>query len=98
MAVADLSFRSLSGVAAHLLSLTRDNRAIVLVKPQFEWRTPRAGFDGRVPEADARRIAMDALAALEAEGVECVSVTESPITGRRGNREFLALITAREGA
>lgn len=96
MAVADLSFRSLSGVAAHLLSLTRDKRAIVLVKPQFEWRAPRADFNGRVPDEEARRIATDALAALNAEGVDCVAMIESPITGRRGNREFFALITARQ--
>ncbi len=35
-AVADLSFRSLEGVASHILSLCKDNDLYALIKPQFE--------------------------------------------------------------
>ncbi len=89
-AVADLSFRSLRGAAAHVLALTREERGIFLVKPQFEWRTPPGGFRGVVsaPE-DLRRILLGLVEDLAREGVSVQRFCESPVRGRRGNREFL---------
>ena len=93
-AVADLSFRSLSGVAAHLLGLTSEGWGIVLLKPQYEWRDPGSGFDGRVPEDAVDNIVRVTLEVLSGEGVFAHAITESPIRGGSGNREFLVLISA----
>lgn len=95
-AVADLSFRSLSGVAGRLLRLTTEGWAIVLLKPQFEWRNPVAEFDGRVPEESADQIVRDTVKLLAGEGVFAHAITESPIRGRSGNREFLVFVRTYE--
>jgi 23S rRNA (cytidine1920-2'-O)/16S rRNA (cytidine1409-2'-O)-methyltransferase len=92
-AVADLSFRSLAGVAARLLGLARDGWCVCLVKPQFEWREPDADFTGVVQ--DSTRIAAivrETLERLWSEGAYTERLMASPISGRRGNREFLALL------
>lgn len=93
-AVADLSFRSISGAAEHLLSLTESKTALVLVKPQFEWANPPAEFSGTVPDEVATSVLAETLDALDAAGIEIVGTCESPIRGRKGNREFFAYIRA----
>jgi 23S rRNA (cytidine1920-2'-O)/16S rRNA (cytidine1409-2'-O)-methyltransferase len=98
MAVADLSFRSLRGAASRILGLTTEKRGVFLVKPQFEWEDPSPAFRGVVKEAGAWKEILLALAAdLSAEGVEVESAAESPIRGRRGNREFLFLLRLSPG-
>lgn len=92
IAVVDLSFRSLSGAATHILGLTTEHRAIALIKPQFEWRDSPPGFDGRVPDGNAETIVAKVLDQLLGEGVKSGALIESPIRGRSGNREFLALL------
>ena len=99
-AVCDLSFRSLRGAAARLLALTRERWLIALIKPQFELaaasRPPPPGFDGRVVgEAAVAAIVARLAADLAAEGVTLVRSTPSPLRGRRGNREVLALLQGR---
>ncbi len=90
VAVADLSFRSLRGAAAHILGLTRERRGIFLVKPQFEWRNPPEGFHGVVSGGgDLRKILLGLVEELARDGVSVQRLCESPIRGRRGNREFL---------
>jgi len=96
-AVADLSFRSLCGVATHLLGLTSEGWGIVLLKPQYEWRDADSGFDGRVPEGAVDDIVKDTLNRLAGEGVFAHAFTESPIRGGSGNREFLVLIRDHPG-
>ena len=96
-AVADLSFRSLRGAAAHILGLTSRGWGIFLVKPQFEWKDPPADFRGVVPGVEAARaIVLDLVAGLQQEGVAAWGAIASPIRGRRGNREVLVLL-ARQG-
>lgn len=87
-AVADLSFRSLRGAAAHLLSLTSRRWLIALVKPQFEWAAPGAGFRGVVREpAEVRSILQVLAADLEREGVFLHRARFSALRGAKGNRE-----------
>jgi 23S rRNA (cytidine1920-2'-O)/16S rRNA (cytidine1409-2'-O)-methyltransferase len=94
-AVADLSFRSLRGAASRILGLTALGWGIFLLKPQFEWREPPAGFRGVVEEApQARQIALGLLGDLAVEGVRAWGAVQSPIRGRRGNRELLVLLAA----
>jgi 23S rRNA (cytidine1920-2'-O)/16S rRNA (cytidine1409-2'-O)-methyltransferase len=97
-AVADLSFRSLRGAAAHILGLTSRGWGIFLVKPQFEWKDPPPDFHGVVSGAgEARAIVTELIAGLRQEGIAALAAVSSPIRGRRGNRELLVLL-AREGA
>lgn len=110
-AVCDLSFRSLRGAAARLLGLTREGWLIALIKPQFEWRAaPPAApgvhpgartrrFDGLVREAAAIVAVVRSLQAdLAAEGVTIRRCTPAPLSGRRGNREVLGLLTTGRSA
>jgi 23S rRNA (cytidine1920-2'-O)/16S rRNA (cytidine1409-2'-O)-methyltransferase len=94
-AVADLSFRSLRRAAAHILALTTGAWGIFLVKPQFEYTDPPESFHGVVRDpAEQRAIVGELLEALEAEGVGAEKAMPSPVTGRKGNREFLFLLRA----
>lgn len=90
-AVADLSFRSLRGAARHLVDLTADRYAVLLIKPQFEWTDAPADFSGTVPAEALDGILARTLDALGDEGLALFAMSESPITGRSGNREFLLL-------
>ncbi len=99
-AVCDLSFRSIRGAASHIIDLTRERFLIALVKPQFE-RMHVRGFEKRKKDAFKgivenrqelleiiRRLVLD----LKAEGLSVTDVTESPIRGAKGNREFFFLL------
>lgn len=90
VAVADISFRSITEVAPHILALTSDREGVLLLKPQFEWRKPPDRFDGVVRrEEDLLAIVTDAIAGLGYRGVVLRAAVESPLRGRLGNREFL---------
>lgn len=95
-AVCDLSFRSLRGVAARLITLVRDKWLIALIKPQFELVSPNIvppGFKGRLIGADSISTVVDALTRdLSEEGVGVKCCTPAPLKGKRGNREILALL------
>ena len=91
-AVADLSFRSLVVAARRLLDLAAERWAVLLMKPQFEWRDPPPGFDGTVPDDAVQGIVMETVARLAEEGVHAHACAESPIRGRAGNREYLVLV------
>lgn len=89
-AVADLSFRSLRGAAAKILSLTREGWMVALIKPQFEWIDPPADFQGVVPDERWPEILKRLEADLRSEGVSLTAVLPSSVRGRKGNQEYLA--------
>ncbi len=93
-AVCDLSFRSITKAASHILSLCTEGAFLVaLIKPQFETPKGMEGFDGVIREAEVLKAVMeDVLGALIAEGLGIRAVAESPITGTKGNTEFFALL------
>ena len=92
-AVADLSFRSIRQAASRILGLTTERRGIFLVKPQFEFAHPPRDFKGVVQGQDALGdILTDLVAGLGDEGVAVEDGIESPLRGRKGNREFLFLL------
>ena len=96
LAVCDLSFRSLRGVAAHLLALTLRRRLVALVKPQFEWLKPPPTFAGVVDDANDVAAIMETLFVdLERDGLGVEACVASPIAGRRGNREAFILLGPR---
>jgi 23S rRNA (cytidine1920-2'-O)/16S rRNA (cytidine1409-2'-O)-methyltransferase len=93
LAVMDVSFISATKILPALVPLLKEGgRLVVLIKPQFEVGKGEVGKGGIVtdPRQHARVVA-EVNAAARALGLEVRGVTESPITGADGNREFLAL-------
>lgn len=94
LAVIDASFISLEKVLPNTLDLIKPfGEVVALIKPQFEVGRGEVGKGGvvRDPEKHAEVIKS---VCLMAEGlrVEVLGVTESPITGPKGNREFLLFL------
>lgn len=98
MIVCDASFIGLETVLPAALALAKEDAVLAaLIKPQFEVGKGRVGKGGvvRDPELHA-----EVCARIEqwvaAQGWTVLGITESPIQGPEGNREFL--IAARKGA
>ena len=86
----DLSFISLRQVLPAIVPLLAPGADVVaLVKPQFEAGRAEVAKGGLVrdPEVHARVVA-EVAAAADALGLSRIAMTESPITGTEGNREF----------
>jgi 23S rRNA (cytidine1920-2'-O)/16S rRNA (cytidine1409-2'-O)-methyltransferase len=90
LAVMDLSFISVRQVLPALVSvLLAGADVIVLVKPQFEAGRDEVGKGGLVRDPDVHaRVVGDVETAASALGLSRAAMTESPITGTEGNREF----------
>ncbi len=91
LAVVDCSFISLRKILPAAVALLKPNGKIVaLIKPQFEVGKGKVGKGGvvRAPEEHARVIDEITAAAVEL-GFDSLGVTESPLLGPKGNREFL---------
>jgi 23S rRNA (cytidine1920-2'-O)/16S rRNA (cytidine1409-2'-O)-methyltransferase len=91
LAVADLSFISLTRVLPALRALLApDAEAILLVKPQFEVGRGRVGKGGVVRDPAAHRDALrGVIAAAATLDWPASAVLASPITGPAGNHEYL---------
>ena len=72
------------------LGATWSGEAVILVKPQFEAGREHVGKGGIVRDPAAHAIAIERVKQTIAPlGASDIDVTESPITGTEGNREFL---------
>jgi len=89
----DLSFISLRLVVPAVLPFLEDGGHLVcLVKPQFEAGREQVGKGGIVRDEGIRRKVIDGVVEhLEGLGLTKVAVISSPIAGRKGNREELAV-------
>lgn len=89
--VCDASFISLSKVLERPMSFARPGAQMVaLIKPQFEAGRGEVGKGGVVRDAAVHARVCDAVAGwLEDSGWTVKGRTESPITGPKGNVEFL---------
>lgn len=89
--VMDVSFISATLVLpAVTAACARPLDTVVLVKPQFEVGREKVGKGGIVRDADAQQAAVDKVrSAVVRLGADRTDVTESPILGAEGNREFL---------
>ena len=99
LVVADLSFISVRAVAADLLRLAAAE-LVVLVKPQFE-AGKREADRGRGVIRDRQvwhRTLLAACGAVAGAGAAVAGVMVSPVTGSKGNREFLMHADVRPGA
>ena len=86
--VAFISLRHILPVLPPLLAPDAD--VIALVKPQFEAGRSEVGKGGIVRDAAVHaRVIEEVTAAAHALGLSRAGLTESPITGVEGNREFL---------
>lgn len=91
LAVVDASFISLDKVLPPTLRLVREGGAVVaLIKPQFEVGKGEVGKGGVVRDEEKHREVVENIVSLaEGLGLSVRGVTESPILGPKGNREFL---------
>ena len=91
LAVIDASFISLAKVLPPALALLADQAEILaLIKPQFEVGRGRVGKGGVVRDAELQQQVIETIKILaQSLGCKVGGVTESPILGPSGNREFL---------
>ena len=91
LAVIDASFISLAKVLPQTLALLDDKAELLaLIKPQFEVGRGMVGKGGVVRDTDLHRQVVEEIKRLAIElGCQVGGVTESPILGPKGNREFL---------
>jgi 23S rRNA (cytidine1920-2'-O)/16S rRNA (cytidine1409-2'-O)-methyltransferase len=89
--VCDASFIALAKVLDTAVDLVRPGgRMVALVKPQFEAERHEIGKGGVVRDPDVHaRVCAAAAAWIDGRGWTVAGITESPITGPEGNREFL---------
>jgi 23S rRNA (cytidine1920-2'-O)/16S rRNA (cytidine1409-2'-O)-methyltransferase len=89
----DVSFISATKILPALVPLLKEGgRLVVLVKPQFEVGRGEVGKGGIVRDtAQHARVIEEVNDCARALGLQSRGVTESPVTGADGNREFLAL-------
>jgi 23S rRNA (cytidine1920-2'-O)/16S rRNA (cytidine1409-2'-O)-methyltransferase len=87
----DVSFISLAHILPRVLPLLRPGADIVaLVKPQFEAGRAEVGKKGVIRDPAVHARVVEEVTARAAEvGLVRAGMTESPITGDSGNREFL---------
>jgi 23S rRNA (cytidine1920-2'-O)/16S rRNA (cytidine1409-2'-O)-methyltransferase len=95
--VVDVSFISVTLLASMLAAVSEPGaHYVVLVKPQFEVGKDSVGRGGIVTDVSAQSGAIQrVVAALGDNGLGTIALTTSPITGAKGNREFL--LHARHG-
>lgn len=94
MAVVDASFISLEKILPAIVSLIKPAGAVLaLIKPQFEVGRGQVGKGGVVRNAEQHRQVIEAVSVMaEGLGLSVRGVTESPVLGPKGNREFLILV------
>jgi 23S rRNA (cytidine1920-2'-O)/16S rRNA (cytidine1409-2'-O)-methyltransferase len=92
LVVADVSFISLTKILPVVPPLLETCGLVVtLIKPQFEVGRMEVGKGGVVrDEAAQQRVVWEITSFAEERGLRTRGVTDSPILGADGNREFLA--------
>jgi 23S rRNA (cytidine1920-2'-O)/16S rRNA (cytidine1409-2'-O)-methyltransferase len=97
LGVIDASFISLKLLIPPLLSFFREQLSILaLIKPQFEAGRDRVGKGGVVRDPDLHRQITEGMIHFAATlGLHSRGITESPLLGPKGNREFLIHLTGR---
>jgi len=86
----DTSFISIEKFLLHLLGfLKKEGILVSLIKPQFEVGKGQVGKGGVVREASLHRQVIERISAFSRElGLQVLGVTESPLPGPKGNKEF----------
>ena len=94
LAVIDVSFISLTVVIPPVLTfLAKDGLIVALVKPQFEVGKGQVGRGGVVRDENQRILVKDRLLGFfQNLGLDSIGVIDSPIQGRKGNKEMLVVL------
>ena len=92
--VIDVSFISLTKVIPYLNKFISENgKILMLIKPQFEVGKEKIGKNGIVIEEKYHDEAIKKIINCIVENnYELIEIIDSPITGTKGNKEFLILI------
>ncbi len=95
--VMDVSFISVTKIFPALFPLLKnEGKIITLIKPQFEVKKGEVGKGGIVRETEQHeKILSQVNRAAEQIGLNVLDITESPILGADGNKEFLVLYEKR---
>lgn len=95
---ATLVIPSVVAAARHQVPVETRLEGVILVKPQFEVGRERVGKGGIVRDSESHRWAIERVSsAVEASGGRSIEITDSPITGVEGNREFLLFACWNQG-
>jgi 23S rRNA (cytidine1920-2'-O)/16S rRNA (cytidine1409-2'-O)-methyltransferase len=88
----DLSFISVLKVMPTVCKVLKKNgKLIILIKPQFEASKHEIGVGGIVRDDHIRQTIVEVtVEGIKKYGFEFVGVIDSPISGAKGNKEFLA--------
>lgn len=93
MVTLDLSFISILKVMDAINQVLKpEGILITLIKPQFEAEREQVGRGGIIKdEAVHQEVIKKVMAGIKGYGYQSLGVTDSPIFGAQGNKEFLAL-------
>lgn len=88
--VADVSFISVTKILAPAVRAAKSGAIfLILIKPQFELRREDIGPGGLVRDAALHKKAIDSVKELaQKNGLRCLGVLPSRLTGAEGNQEF----------
>ncbi|MGI8470429.1 MAG: TlyA family RNA methyltransferase [Pyrinomonadaceae bacterium] len=91
--VMDVSFISVTKILPALKNLLAENgKIIVLIKPQFEVKKGEVGAGGIVRDTGKHSEVIEKVNGFaDRLGFKVLQITDSPILGADGNKEFLAL-------
>jgi len=91
LAVMDVSFISVTKIIPAIVPLLRPRgKLVILIKPQFEVGKGEVGKGGIVREPEKHeRVVNEVNEFAASAGLTVIGVTDSPITGAEGNKEFL---------
>lgn len=91
LAVMDVSFISVTRILPAVYSILKSHgKAIVLIKPQFEVGKGEVGKGGIVRDPEKhKRVVAEVNEFADQLGFKVQGITESPILGAEGNKEFL---------
>ena len=94
LAVIDVSFISLRLVLPCVVGfLTHGAMVMALVKPQFEAGMKQVGRGGVVRDDGIRRAVAERIQTMAQQlGFECRGYFESPVQGKKGNREIFLIL------
>jgi 23S rRNA (cytidine1920-2'-O)/16S rRNA (cytidine1409-2'-O)-methyltransferase len=86
----DTSFISIEKFLPSLLKfLKKGGSILILIKPQFEVGKGEVGKGGVVRDGALHQKVIDRISTFSRElGLKILGVTESPLFGRKGNKEF----------
>jgi 23S rRNA (cytidine1920-2'-O)/16S rRNA (cytidine1409-2'-O)-methyltransferase len=95
--VMDVSFISVTKIFPALILLIKETGKIIsLIKPQFEVKKGEVGEGGIVRDEELHKRVVDEINFFaELCGLKSAGMTESPILGAEGNKEFLVLYERR---